>query len=353
MASIVEEDGASSVAFEIALEEYFKLKNKYEASVRKQAADYKKKAAELGLSPTPQQINSAVKTLSRCVNCSRPVGTIFSLRDRTYIAKCGDYRSPCSLDIRIKRIEAENAESIREQLMSDIREMEEKVIQLKMDLLFQYITEDTMVSKFYELRKEHQQFSDVVGQLTEQLNERRAEKGRIIETEERELVKLVEEIQAKMREYGGTNNLALLKEILSLYEDELMPTLRRIRETKYDTMRIEQLDRSGEVMASGFREQDKAHDIELVLVRADNTLEANEIISEEPEVLAYTVDKKRRATKRTTTPRQKKTATGGEEGEEAGAVETELEEEPKTLVESGVDLLTQALSAVIPTEPEI
>lgn len=305
-----ETQAGATVAFEIALEEYFKLKGKYEASLRKQMDEYRRKSIEVGIQLTNKQLYNTVKTQIRCISCNRAVGTIFMMKDRTYIAKCGDPAAPCSLDIRIKRMEAGNADTIREQLLADIREIEEKVIQLKMDLLFQYITEDAMISQFYEMRKEHQQFSDVAGQLTAQLIERDTDKETALVKSEKEFLELIETVQARMSEYLATNNTALLKEIISLYTEELMPLADEIRSTKYDHVRVELLDRSGEVMSSGFREQDKKKEIELVLVRATNTLELNEIVSDEASVLAFKTERKARKPRATgqRKPRAKKTS---------------------------------------------
>ena len=297
------EEEASNVVFEIALENYFKLKNDYESKSRKLVEEYKKRATELGVS-----ISSATQKtiIPRCINCGRQVGTIFTLRNRTYIAKCGDYKSPCSLDIRIQRGLFNNAVKLREELIDDLREIEEKVIRLKMDLLFQYINEDSMVTEFDTLRKEHKQFADTIAQIDSEIIDREEGKMRAINTDERELVKMIEEIQAKMREYIGTNSQALLKEILSLYEDEVLPTVNRIRDNRYDNMRVEPVVHSGEILSSGFREEDKVPDFEAILIRAQDTLETNEMEIQEPIVNAYAVDKgKRRSVrKQTATPRQ-------------------------------------------------
>jgi len=295
------EEEASNVVFEIALENYFKLKNDYEAKARKLVEEYKTRATELGVS-----ISSATQKtiIPRCINCGRQVGTIFTLRNRTYIAKCGDYKSPCSLDIRIQRGTFNNAVKLREELMDDLREIEEKVIRLKMDLLFQYINEDSMVTEFDTLRKEHKQFADTIAQIESEIIDREEGKMRTINTDERELVKLIDEVQAKMREYIGTNSQALLKEILSLYEDEVLPTVNRIRDNRYDNMRVEPVIHTGEILSSGFREADKVPDFEVVLVRAQDTLETNEMEIQEPVVNAYAVDKGKSVRKQTATRRQ-------------------------------------------------
>lgn len=344
------EEEASNVVFEIALENYFKLKNDYEAKSRKLVEEYKKQAAELGVS-----ISSATEKtiIPRCINCGRQVGTIFTLRNRTYIAKCGDYKSPCSLDIRIQRGLFNNAVKLREELLDDLREIEEKVIRLKMDLLFQYISEDSMVTEFDSLRKEHKQFADTIAQIDSEIIDREEGKMRAINTDERELVKLVEDIQAKMREYVGTNSQALLKEILSLYEDEVLPTVNRIRDNRYDNMRIEPVLHSGEILSSGFREADKIPDFEVVLVRAQDTLETNEMEIQEPVVSAYAVDKGKSVRKQTATRRQQRKP---REVATPSSAQPQAQAQPQAPTEVGVEVEpaneTEAKESAQATEPQ-
>ena len=84
------------------MNDYFKLKNKYETNNH----NAKRKAFESALKKGYSKKSSIKKSSNiknKCINCERPVGTIFSNKDRRYIATCGDKIHPCGLNIEIFR----------------------------------------------------------------------------------------------------------------------------------------------------------------------------------------------------------------------------------------------------------
>jgi hypothetical protein len=83
------------------LNTYFKLKAAYETNIKKDKTQISKLP---GLSWREKR-NEYAKIKHKCINCKRPVGSIFSTKiangERQYIALCGDRKAPCPLDIKI------------------------------------------------------------------------------------------------------------------------------------------------------------------------------------------------------------------------------------------------------------
>jgi hypothetical protein len=87
-----------------------------------------------------------MKIKPKCVNCKRPVGSIFSTKvdddGRHLIAICGDRTAPCLFNININLGLVEN---IRDNLNSDedsLSQNKREIIIDKNDMLFGYITEE-------------------------------------------------------------------------------------------------------------------------------------------------------------------------------------------------------------------
>ena len=95
----------NAISVNDALNEYYKLKNKYESDFNK---DKQKIIKNKGLSWKEKK--SEFKQLKpKCINCKRPVGTIFSVKhlgkenddSRELKAICGSLTEPCNLNITI------------------------------------------------------------------------------------------------------------------------------------------------------------------------------------------------------------------------------------------------------------
>ena len=89
-----------------ALNEYFKLKLKYEDEITKEK---KKLINNISLSKKEKR-TEFLKFKPKCINCKKPGGTIFQTvffqstdtedSNREYRARCGIVADPCNLDIK-------------------------------------------------------------------------------------------------------------------------------------------------------------------------------------------------------------------------------------------------------------
>jgi hypothetical protein len=149
--------------FNDALKKYYRLKNEYEESLN----DNKKKIMNsAGLSLKEKRIEFH-KLKRKCVNCKRPVGTIFNTKfsndetsyiikkDRHLIALCGDRDDPCPLNIDINLGATDDIRNIVIKYEKELNEFKNKIIIDKNELLFGYITSNIAVEKFEENSLEH------------------------------------------------------------------------------------------------------------------------------------------------------------------------------------------------------
>ena len=145
------------IAFNEALNNYYELKTIYETAYNKEKRDLinNKKLS------WNEKRNRFQKLKPKCINCKRPVGTIFSRKFtsddysgyKTLSAICGDKVSPCRLNITLKFDSVETLEDNIKELDNLIEGDKNLIIQKKNELLFGYITTENAIKTFDEYKK--------------------------------------------------------------------------------------------------------------------------------------------------------------------------------------------------------
>jgi len=102
-----EESIQQNINYVEAIHEYFRLKAQYETSVYKL-----KKTAYQSVKSKKEGKKRAQAVKPKCINCKRPVGTIFSTKDERCIAVCGDSVQPCKLNIELYKGTWESNQSL-------------------------------------------------------------------------------------------------------------------------------------------------------------------------------------------------------------------------------------------------
>ena len=88
-----------------SINNFYKMKDKYETGFKEKYINPLLKAKNT--SKREKRMAFAKLPKPECINCKRPVGTVFSIThdptdfNRKYIAKCGDLNDPCPLNINI------------------------------------------------------------------------------------------------------------------------------------------------------------------------------------------------------------------------------------------------------------
>ena len=91
----------------------------------------------------------------KCVNCKREVGTTFSETNRIFKAVCGDPINPCKLDIELQVGKKHHIDEIINITDDIINDTKEQIIKLKMDLTYNYKTQEEIVDEFNVLKQRY------------------------------------------------------------------------------------------------------------------------------------------------------------------------------------------------------
>ena len=229
------DDPESKANYSECLYAYFELKRRYEHGVLRvkrsvYAAANSKKAAKVKIADLKP----------KCIECARPVGTVFKKDGRNYIARCGDSNNPCSLDIELFTGEYTRiadmlnyyerlTEVIKEQIMID-----------KLKVLFNYITEKEGVElfktnlDFYTEEKTH--MTTLKKEYDElYFDEERQDK---VDVKLRKIQDIQQRIKALFEKAAAETSESIITDAMTIYVEELIPEIENLQLIKYDTREL-------------------------------------------------------------------------------------------------------------------
>ena len=226
-----------------ALEKYYSLKNEYQTEKNKQIAKIRN---ENVLSVKEKRsMFSALKF--KCVNCKRPVGTIFSnnfddkTEERHLRAICGDSQKPCNLliDINVGYCELANKTIISIEKMID--DVKVELIKSKNNMLFGYITEEKALAKFELFKTDINELTaslelETLFYVNNTLNKNRIDGMR---NSQSNVYTKIDEHKKLIKSYAESNNTQFVKTAVTNYIHELKPALDVLRNYKYSNSRVE------------------------------------------------------------------------------------------------------------------
>lgn len=218
-----------------SLNEYFYLKNTYEVKIKKM----KKTAYASG--PSKKLAREAVLSVKpQCINCKRPVGTLFSRKDNKYTAICGDSVTPCKLNIQIFNGGYANLADQVELYKEGTDSLKDKIINLKLNTLFNYIEESISVRIFKKRIEEYNEDSSNFKLYLDKYNElyNNNEKKALIIKKQNSIFFLTEKIRGLLDEYVKTDNNEFLKVAVRMQVNELFPEVRNLRTLNNEIMEM-------------------------------------------------------------------------------------------------------------------
>jgi len=294
-----------------SLHDYFELKSKYEmkAESERYAAKHKALARKLG---EKQATKIARRIRPKCVNCKRPVGTVFKTREDRFLAYCGDTKEPCPLRIEIFRGHFESDDQFADYTEKSLEETKEKIIRQKMDVLFNYSTEEETVKQFKDLIEDYNLFAFLHKTDMDTREEKRfnLHKRELIKTK----IKVIEDIKAAMNahmdEYAHSGNRDSIQSAMDIYIREYMPEIHNLRMLKYSVME----------MVFSINDIDEESRRQVLNQSAASIRELETIHGEVPKVIRFVTGAKQ-------SPGNKPEVDGSEEEEFADLVEDNGEEE--------------------------
>lgn len=227
-----------------ALNEFYRLKNDYDT---KKQNLVNKILKDDNLKTIKQKQDVFQKEKIACISCKRKVGTIFSITDGILGAICGDTKNPCKLEIKINRGKYMFLDNLIDEFDNAVSDNKSEIIQIKLDLIFNYKSESVIINEFKKLKNEIvKDLESLTTFKTLYINKlSNMENKSEINAKMAIFYNKVSAIQNTIREFNETGNNQLIKDIISLYRDELQPVLLELRKLKYAYEAVEFDDRDG------------------------------------------------------------------------------------------------------------
>lgn len=208
------------ISFNDALNNYYEFKTLYESSYNKEKRDI---ISNKNLS-WKEKRNNFQKLKQKCINCKRPVGTIFSRKFtndnyggfKTLSAVCGDRVTPCVLNINIKLDIVNSLENNIKELEINIKEDKNIIIQKKNELLFGYTTTEKAISTFEDLKSILNETYELKNFFIELLINKtdNEEKKKELNTLLSEYYVIIKNIKQNIKEANTENNLQLIEDTI-------------------------------------------------------------------------------------------------------------------------------------------
>lgn len=258
----------SNEKFNIAFNKFFELKNLYDSKFSK----FKQNLNKRNLS-VPEKVIAVEDYLNsrKCINCKNIGGTNFEITKDRLKAIC-NCDTPCELDIEIVLgDEIEYKDDLYESMEKEIFNLKQNITKDKLKLLFDLEKEDIVVRSFENKKKELitkiKEFNQVKNTFDLQdkitmdhtedeltnLNNYDQEKKEddndmhtikrdvLIKTYNKKLNEHISEYNNRIQRYKKENDENILEKAMQDYIDIVLPLKKKIRETKYSSIHIEEI----------------------------------------------------------------------------------------------------------------
>ena len=221
--------------FNIKLNEYYRLKSEYESSINslKSKIRYDKSLTK------GQKIDKIKALQSKCINCKRNGGTIFLQEyvdnERILSAICNHPNNPCNLDIKLSIGIFYILSDLLNEIEDEIRIIKNKIIDYKNKQLFNFISNDEVITIFDNLKSE---INDNFSVLEEYNNLLMKKTENILNTDEYKkefeyLQTYILQFKDCIKKYNETNNIKFISDAVSIYIGNISSTNKVILDLKY------------------------------------------------------------------------------------------------------------------------
>jgi len=212
--------------YEEAVFEYFRLKQEYEKKTKKMKRDAYQKA------PTKKMGHLAVISVKPpCINCKRPVGTLFSNKENKYTILCGDKQKPCELNVVIFNGSFREIYELIELFSEETETTKEGIIKQKLDTVFNYVTEEKSVEMFKKeldlFNESHIIYKEHLDKYIENFHDEN--KKAMIQKKNNTIFEWNERVKSLLDEYKKTENKEFLIQAINIQINEIYPEIRNRR----------------------------------------------------------------------------------------------------------------------------
>jgi hypothetical protein len=219
------------------LNKFYQLKNNYDTVYN----DYKKSLLKNNTLNMKEKRKELLKYKRKCINCGNVGGTIFKTDKNLLEAKCGSISKQCDLDIKIEKGDREYIYDELNIINGTIEDVKKEIIINKLNLLFQYESENDVLNEFKSQLSELQEFMDMYNDLiTAEIDITHNTKNKIaLKNLASDKNDILQKIKDFLEEYDKNKNISPLKDIVNIYKDELYPLIEKESNIKYKHKYIE------------------------------------------------------------------------------------------------------------------
>lgn len=224
-----------------SIDKYYSLKNQYQEdfnTLKKRILD----KSNLSLKEKRMEYKNLKP---KCINCKRPVGSLFQTiynsktLSKKLIAKCGDNKDPCPLNIEIELGETsyilELLKSEKNMLLND----ENNIIKFKNNLIFGFVKPDDVIETFEKVKKNLDDTNLLLINFKDEIYNLENKNNDEIKVLEIKLLQDIEDNKKLLEDYNKTKNEKLINEIITNYVNNILPKINYLRNLKYAYNNVE------------------------------------------------------------------------------------------------------------------
>ena len=212
-----------------AMEEYYKLKNEYDQQLSKA----KRKIIKDKTKDKQQKKQDLASIKTKCINCGKVGKMIFSNNNHILKAQCGVVGEPCSLNIEV---------NVGDFVKGELNDLTTEIIRTKLDMLFGFIPEQEAFNTFSEKKGEYDELSGNLREIDEQFDNmirNTRNKDAIAEKKTEMFVLVNQRLKGLIDQFKEDGNPILIDEAVELYNAEINPAAKQLRELMYKKNTIE------------------------------------------------------------------------------------------------------------------
>ena len=225
-----------------ALNEYYRYKHDYDERYE----EHKKAIKESDTLTMPQK-RAKIMQLKRnrkCVACGQSGGTHFTNEDGVLHAQCGNRSQPCSLRIEIMKGKFMSLEELANESLHAADVLKDHIIKTKLDLLFNYTTEEEAMRKFETDRAALNQALELYGGFRQKYLDvvRNAERREEVDALTAKFYAAVQDFRDIVQQGANSGqDSSHARDAIALYVNTIEPLNQHLMEKKYVYSAVERL----------------------------------------------------------------------------------------------------------------
>jgi hypothetical protein len=227
-----------------AIHGYYSMKEKYNTALEKRRQRLMNDPMINWKSLSAQQKAKRLAIIKpACIVCKQDGGSIFTETDGKMKAICGNISQPCGFHIEVSRGKYISLETLMNESLEEVRTTKDEIIRMKLDLLFQFISEDELIEQFdavqHKLQEQLKMYAEFRTYYLSVTDNDDVRKDSDILT--RVISEKVAQIKEYMTEFRDSEwkNRSIIDDILVIYQTDIEPAFIKLRETNYTYSHVE------------------------------------------------------------------------------------------------------------------